>query len=247
METMYSAVEWLVLAVIAVLARVGFALAVVLAAIAVLLPVVYAFEGGRRLLARLRGIQELHGLEWRRSPFYSTAHLWLRERGAVVRLGIDALAARLLARVDQVALPIVGTQLAKGAPLATFTSGGHLVSVPAPLDGIVMKVNGRLSGEPEAATQHPYGSGWLVEMRPIDSVFRKLPQAASAREWFDGEAARLAAALDHAHELAAADGGVPLVPHRMLLTDEQFHRLAGQFLDATVSPDHAAPAAPPAA
>jgi glycine cleavage system H protein len=245
METVYSAVEWFVLAVIAVLARVGFALAVVLAAIAVLLPVVYAFEGGRRLLARARGIQELHGLEWRRSPFYSAAHMWLRDRGTVVRLGIDALAARLLARVDQVALPVVGTQVSKGAPLATFTAGGHLVSVPAPIDGVVTTVNDRLSAEPEAATEHPYGGGWLVEMRPADNVFRMLPRAAAARQWFNGEAERLTFALDHASELAAADGGVPVVPHRMLLTEEQFERLAGEFLKATVS-STATPAPPPA-
>lgn len=247
METIYSAVEWLVLAVIAVLARVGFALAVVLAAIAVLLPVVYAFEGGRRLLARARGIQDLHGLEWRRSPFYSAAHLWLRERGSVVRVGVDALAARLLARVQQVALPAVGTQVAKGAPLATFTAGGHLVSVPAPIDGIVTTVNGRLAEQPEAATDHPYSSGWLVEMRPADSVYRMFPHASVARQWFDEDAARLTFALDHARELAAADGGVPVVPHRMLLTDEQFERLAADFLKATVSSRQAAPATTPAA
>ena len=246
METMYSAVEWFVLAVIAVLARVGFALAVVLAAIAVLLPVVYAFEGGRRLLARLRGIRELHGLEWRRSPFYSGAHLWLRERGTVVRLGIDALAARLLARVDQVALPVVGTQLAKGAPLATFTAGGHLVSVPAPIDGVVTTVNRRLAAQPEAATEHPYSGGWLVEMRPADNVYRMLPRAGVARQWFEEDAARLTFALDHARELVAADGGVPVVPHRMLLADQQFERLAADFLKATVSSRQAAPATPPA-
>jgi glycine cleavage system H protein len=241
METIYSAVQWLVLAVIAVLARAGFALAVVLAAIAVLLPVVYAFEGGRRLLARARGIQELHGLEWRRSPFYSTAHMWLRARGTVVRLGIDALAARLLARVEQVALPVVGTPVAKGAPLATFTAGGHLISVPAPIDGVVTTVNNRLAAQPESVTEHPYGGGWLVELRPAEAAFRTLPHAAASRQWFDGEAARLASALDHAHELAAADGGVPLVPHRMLLTDAQFERLAAEFLHATVSSTPAAP------
>ncbi len=240
METIYSAVEWLVLGVIAVLARVGFALAVVLLAIAVLVPIVYAFEGGRRLLARLRGIRELHGLEWRSSPFYSTAHLWLSERGGVVRLGVDALGARLLSRVDQVALPVAGVKVAKGAPIATFTAGGHLVSVPAPVDGVVTTVNGRLRTDPAAATTRPYGGGWLLELLPADAAFRELLRAAAARRWFDGEAARLALALEHAHGLAAADGGVPTVPHRALLSDEQFERLAAEFLQATVSPAQAA-------
>ena len=240
METIYSAVEWLVLGVIAVFARVGFALAVVLLAIAVLLPVVYAFEGSRRLLARLRGIQELHGLEWRQTPFYSAAHLWLRERGGVVRLGLDALGARLLSRVDQVALPVVGAKVARGEPIATFTAGRHLVSVPAPVDGVVTTVNARLRSEPAAATAQPYGGGWLLEVLPVDEAFRELPRAAAARQWFDGEAARLALALDRAHGLAAADGGVPIVPHRALLSDEQFEKLASEFLRATVSPAQAA-------
>jgi glycine cleavage system H protein len=240
METLYTAVEWLVLAVVAVFARVGFALAVVLAAIALLLPVVYAFEGSRRLLARVRGIQELHGLEWRRTPFYSAAHLWLRERGSVVRLGLDALGARLLSRVDQIALPVVGAQIVKGAPIATFTAGGHHVSVPAPIDGVVMRVNDRLNGQPEAVTKRPYGGGWLVELLPADAIFRMLPRAGVARQWFDADAARLALALDRAHGVAAADGGVPIVPHRALLSDEQFEQLAAEFLHATVSPAQAA-------
>lgn len=235
METIFAAIEWVVLGAVAVLGRVGFALAVVLVAIAVLLPVVYAFEGGRRLIARLRGIHELHGLEWRRDPFYSAAHLWLRDRGAVLRLGIDSLAARILSRVDQVALPAVGSAVVKGAPVATFTAGRHLVSVPAPVDGIVTLVNDRLRATPEAATEHPYGSGWLIEMRPVDADFRTLPRAAVARHWFDDEAKRLAFRLDHAQELAAADGGVPIVPHRALLTDDQFERLAAEFLGATMS------------
>jgi glycine cleavage system H protein len=235
METIIAAIEWVVLGAVAVLGRVGFALGVVLLAIAVLLPIVYAFEGGRRLLARLRGIQELHGLEWRSEPFYSSAHMWLRDRGAVVRLGIDALAARVLSRVEQVALPAVGSAVAKGATVATFKAGNHLVSVPAPVDGIVTMVNDSLATRPEAATEHPYGGGWLVEVRPTDAGFRTLPRAAVARQWFDEEAKRLAFRLDHAQELAAADGGVPIVPHRALLTDEQFARLAEEFLKASVA------------
>jgi glycine cleavage system H protein len=235
MESIYSGVEWLAFAVVAIAARVGFALVVVLAAIAILVPVVYGVEGVRRLLARVRGIQELHGLEWRRSPFYSSAHVWLRERGAVVRLGIDALAARLLAGVHQVALPVVGTHVAKGAPLATFTSAGHRVTVPAPFEGVVAAVNGRLRGRPEAATEQPYGGGWLLELTPVDELYRGLPRGGVARHWFDEEAGRLALALDRAHGLAAADGGVPIVPHRALLSDEQFTRLASEFLKASVS------------
>jgi hypothetical protein len=96
-------------------------------------------------------------------------------------------------------------------------------------------VNDRLSARPEATTEHPYEGGWLVEMRPLDAAFRMLPRAGVARQWFDEEAKRLAFRLDHAQELAAADGGVPIVPHRALLTGEQFERLAAEFLKATVS------------
>jgi glycine cleavage system H protein len=238
METLFTGIEWVVIALGAILLRVLFAIAVVVAVAVVLVPFVYAFEGARSLVRKLMGVKDLHGLEWRREPRYASTHLWLRERGGVVRVGLDSLAARLLERAHDVALPPVGSRIRKGEPMATFR-GGATMSLPAPVDGTVVAVNARLSDGVRPAIEHPYGGGWLLEIEPADHTFEALPRAEQARAWFNEEAARLTLALEHVAGVAAADGGLPLVPHHQMLTDEQAGCLAQDFLHASVPPQAA--------
>ena len=80
MDALYAAGEWLAIVIGGLLLRFAAAVAILAALVAVLLPVLYAFEGGRRLLRRLRGVEEVHGFEWRRQPRYASTHLWLGER-----------------------------------------------------------------------------------------------------------------------------------------------------------------------
>lgn len=232
---LYTAVEWVMIALGAMLLRLLFAVSVVVAMAVALLPIVYAFEGGRRFVRRLMGVKDLHGLEWRPEPRYASTHLWLRERGGAVRIGLDSLAARLLARARDVALPPVGARVRKGEPIATFL-GRATISLPAPVDGTIVSVNARLSDGVRPAIEHPYGGGWLVEIEPADEAFEALPRAEQACAWFAEEAARLTLALEHAAGVAAADGGLPVVPHLQMLTDEQAGCLARDFLHASVTP-----------
>jgi len=237
MEALLSAGEWLAIVLGGLIIRFGAAVAVLAAIVMVLLPIVYAFEGGRRLLRRVRGIEDVQGFEWRRGPRYAPSHLWLGERGGLVRLGLDSIAARVLAAARDVVVPPVGTRVVAGAPLARFTAGHASIAVPAPFDGVVADVNVRLGDQPDLASRHPYGGGWLVELEPADRAYRRLPRAAEARRWFDREAGKLTFALEHATGYAAADGGEPIAPHHELLTDDQVVQLAAAFLGASVSKD----------
>ena len=38
----------------------------------------------------------------------------------------------------------------------------------APLDGEILAVNERLSGEPQTVNTAPFGDGWLFTMKPSD-------------------------------------------------------------------------------
>jgi glycine cleavage system H lipoate-binding protein len=235
MGALSSAGEWLAIVLGGLAVRLAIAVGILAALVAVLLPVLYAFEGGRRLLRHLRGIQDVHGFEWRRQPRYAATHLWLGERAGLVRLGLDSLAARLLSRARQVELPPVGRHVEVGAPIATFRTGGAGIAVPAPIEGVVARVNPKVSDYADLATRHSYSRGWLVEIRPATGDFRRLPRAQEARDWFSGEAVKLTLALEHATGRAAADGGVPVVPDHLLVTDDQLGQLAGEFLHASVT------------
>ena len=114
MEALLSTGEWLAIVLGGLIVRFAAAIAVLAALVVVLLPIVYAFEGGRRLLRRVRGIEDVHGFEWRRgaavravAPVAGRAR---RSRAARARRGRGTRARSRARRV----LPPVGTRIAAG-------------------------------------------------------------------------------------------------------------------------------------
>ncbi len=233
MDAIMNTVEWFGILVGGVALRFLVFVLIIAALSAVIVPILYGIEGARLALVHAGG-EKVHGLEWRRRPRYTPAHLWLRERAGVLRVGIDDLAARLLRRADRIDLPAPGSHVAKGDPVATFRAGAQRIALAAPIDGVVAGVNARLAAKPAEAVEHPYSRGWLVELDPDERGVETLPRPA-ARRWFDGEASRFTLALEHAAGVAAADGGEPVVPDHVLLTDDQFTALAQEFLQARVN------------
>ncbi len=207
------------------------AAAIVVALIAALLPVVYGVEGVRRLALRAAGFEEVAGLTWRRGTYYAPAHAWLRRRAELMRIGLDAIAGRVLRRVDEVLLPPEGTLVMAGAPLLVLARGHRRFEIPAPIAGTVRRVNRRLGDEPEAVVRDPYRRGWLLELEPSGDQ-AGLMSDDDARTWFASESTRLANAIERATGVHAADGGELVVPAHFAITDEQFCELAREFLNA---------------
>jgi glycine cleavage system H lipoate-binding protein len=203
-----------------------FAIMVVL--VMALLPFVYASEAVRKVWERY-AVGRVAGLFWRAHTYYTPAHAWLRERAGRLRVGLDDLAVRLLGRIDQLTLPLVGEYLKAGDPLMTIGTGPTALLIRAPIEGIVQRVNSELAYTPEALSRDPYRRGWIVEMVPADRGYRNLLRDERAKGWFTNEASRLAVALEHAAGIAAADGGELVIPSELLLTDEAKRALARQF------------------
>jgi glycine cleavage system H protein len=238
--------------------RFAVALALLAVLVAVLLPFLYAGEGVQRLWRRLEGYASVAGLTWRRRTYYSPLHTWLHARGSRVRVGLDDLAGRLLRRIDDVTLPIEGTYLKEGDALFTMSSGTYLkegdalltmtsglrgVVVPAPVEGIVTRVNSDLLDRPQAVIADPYRRGWLIEMQPATADYRRLRHDDEARAWMAAEAHRLSIALERATGIVAADGGELAIPSHLLLGEKQFGELAREFLGARLAVVTAGPVA----
>lgn len=232
MDALWNVVINAAILVAGLAVRFAVALALLAVLVAVLLPFLYAGEGMQRLVRRLEGYASVAGLTWRRRTYYSPLHAWLRTRGSRVRLGLDDLAGRLLRRIDQVMLPIEGTYLKEGDALFTMSSGRRAVVVPAPIEGIVTRVNSGLIARPQAVVEDPYRRGWIVEMQPATSEYQRLRHDEQAREWMAAEAHRLSLALEHATGIVAADGGELAIPSHLLLGEEQLGELAREFLGA---------------
>ena len=229
MDTVWLVLESAVLFVGGLAARLAVLLIVLAAMIVVVLPFVFAGEGVQRLRRR-SSLQKVGGLWWHPHTYYSPAHAWLDERPGRLRVGVDDLAAHLLARPAALVLPVAGTHLHVGDPILGIENDADSTMVRSPIDGTVRRVNPHLLNHPETISGDPYRTGWVVEIVPTDTCYRNFVHGAPARQWFAREAARLSAALEQANGIAAADGGELLAPSNPPLDPSQRRELAREFL-----------------
>jgi glycine cleavage system H protein len=213
--------------------------AAVLAAIA--LPVLAGMALASRVSAlrrRLLGVGEAGDVSYRAGLLYAPSHTWLMPKGERLRIGLDALAARLIPDATAVALPRLGDVVSRGATLAEVTTGHRRLAVRSPIDGRVRKVNSRLAGHPERTQRDPYVDGWLVEVEPTASGGLFL-WGEKARIWLATEASRFERELEHGHGLAAADGGAPRLDLVKALPDADWAALAASVVGSEAGEDAA--------
>jgi glycine cleavage system H protein len=102
---------------------------------------------------------------------YTEEHEWLRrEDGGSVTVGITDHAQAALGDLVYVELPEVGQDLDSGGDMAVVESVKAASDVYAPIAGIVEEVNEDLADDPEIINGDPYGSGWIVRLRPTESI-----------------------------------------------------------------------------
>lgn len=102
---------------------------------------------------------------------YTREHEWLRrEDDGSVTIGITDYAQAALGDLVYVELPEVGHDLDSGGDMAVVESVKAASDVYAPIDGTVVAVNEGLADDPEKINADPYGDGWIVNLRPADSI-----------------------------------------------------------------------------
>ena len=157
-------------------------------------------------------------LRRRRGVWYHPLHLWGRAVGPDrVRLGLDDIAARLLAGAEPWTLPAVGATVTDGHILARTRVGAVEVQISAPVSGRVLARNDALRRYPVLAAWSPYEAGWLVELGtdvPLGALSGFMRDETVVSHWFEREIDRLAAFVRPDDTLASmgetlADGGSP--------------------------------------
>jgi glycine cleavage system H protein len=170
---------------------------------------------------------------------YGTAHLWVRKIDeSSVRIGIDALAARLLVRVERVRLPRGGETLSPGGIACELTVNGGMIYLRSPLNGKVSRVNASLLRDASLLTCEPYDTGWLCEAQVCgtkegESLFSAVE--ARRRVGYDLQHFRRRIVSYVFAETAGlgrtmADGGEPLTDLRQILGRESFLQLLQEIV-----------------
>lgn len=98
---------------------------------------------------------------------YTTSHEWVRmESDGNATVGITDHAQSELGDVVFVELPEVGRRLAKGESFGSVESVKTVSDIYAPIGGEVVEVNGALASGSDLVNTDPYGSGFLIKIRP---------------------------------------------------------------------------------
>src|SRR5438270_4912169 len=102
---------------------------------------------------------------------YTKSHEWVRALAdGTVEVGITDHAQHALGDLVFVEVPEAGRSVAAGEACAVVESVKAASDVYSPLTGTIVSGNPLLATEPEAINKDPYGSGWLMRVRPDGSA-----------------------------------------------------------------------------
>lgn len=119
--------------------------------------------------------------------------VWARfEPEGEVTLGMTDPAQTRCGKLVSIRFKAVGRRVARGQSLVTIESAKWVGSFPAVLSGAIVATNeARFRTDVLAANRDPYGTGWLVRIRPTDLEAERTGLVTGA-EAFDRYRARLA-------------------------------------------------------
>ena len=113
-------------------------------------------------------MKEISDLQFPGDLLYATDHEWAKPEGDKVRVGISDYAQDQLGDIVFVELPQIGTRHAKGEQFGTVESVKAVSELYMPVGGEVLSINKELEASPELLNKEPYGSGWIIEIKPTD-------------------------------------------------------------------------------
>lgn len=98
---------------------------------------------------------------------YTSTHEWVQiNNDDELTMGITEHAQELLGDLVFVDLPEVGNKICAGDDLGVVESVKAASDFYAPVSGVVVRVNAKVSEDPALVNQHPYIDGWLVKIKP---------------------------------------------------------------------------------
>jgi glycine cleavage system H protein len=97
---------------------------------------------------------------------YARTHEWVRTEGDEVVVGITDYAQHALGDVVYLELPEVGATYETGDLFGTIESVKASSDLYIPVSGEVVAVNSELEDDQEPINNDPYGTGWMLRVKP---------------------------------------------------------------------------------
>jgi glycine cleavage system H protein len=118
---------------------------------------------------------------------YTKTDEWVRLEGSEALVGISDYAQNQLSDLVYIELPKPGTSLGAGQVFGVVESVKAAAEVNLPISGEVIAINTDLESSPETVNSDPFGSGWLIRIRPtnpsdIDNLMDSVAYTAYCQE-----------------------------------------------------------------
>ncbi len=174
-----------------------------------------------------------------RNSYISTGHTWLRKNSSgAVLVGIDDFLNKLIGSLQEIKVPIVGSEVQEGEPLFRLMIGSEAIQIQAPVAGNVSAINWKLIGSRPYEIALPDKPAWLVKVKPNEKIIEKdtLLTNDRAASWLHDETNRLLDFLSEQSEqpelagITLADGGIPVHGALKLLNSDGLKQFEQEFL-----------------
>lgn len=101
---------------------------------------------------------------------YFHEHTWAKVEGDLVRVGITDFAQDQLGNIIFVELPNVGETYRKGDEFGQAESAKTVSALYMPVSGEILEINEELEEAPHNVNEDPYGTGWMIVVKPGNLV-----------------------------------------------------------------------------
>lgn len=99
---------------------------------------------------------------------YAESHEWVSLSDGVATIGISDFAIAELTDLVYMELPSVASNFTKGDVFGQVESVKAVSDLYAPISGEVVEVNVELPDDLARLSDDPYGSGWVIKLKPSD-------------------------------------------------------------------------------
>jgi len=117
---------------------------------------------------------------------YTPKHTWAQMiPDGNIRFGVSDYAQRQLKGIAHIRTEPVGKEINKMETFGVAETWMFMFDLYAPVSGKIVKVNEHLKNDPHVINEDPYTEGWIVEIKPKNSLVleQELKNLLSAREY----------------------------------------------------------------
>jgi len=102
---------------------------------------------------------------------YTPKHTWAQiTPEGNIRVGLSDYAQRHLEGLAYIYTETVGKEIKKMAPFGVAETWMFMFDLYSPVSGKIVKFNENLRNEPHLINEDPYGEGWIIEIKPNNSL-----------------------------------------------------------------------------